>query len=84
MKITPTDVSSLTMPVLTIHGRRDRSAPYGGGRDWARLLPNGRLLTLDEAGHMPWIDAPDQVFSAIDRFLPRESNASAGAPQMEE
>jgi pimeloyl-ACP methyl ester carboxylesterase len=27
-------------PILIIHGTRDRSAPYGGARDWAMMLPN--------------------------------------------
>jgi pimeloyl-[acyl-carrier protein] methyl ester esterase len=69
MSLKPTDVAMVTMPVLTIHGRKDRSAPYGGGQDWANLLPNGRLLTIEDGGHVPWIEAPTQVLSAIERFL---------------
>jgi pimeloyl-ACP methyl ester carboxylesterase len=56
-------------PVLTIHGTKDRSAPYGGGREWARLLPNARLVTVDDAGHAPWIEAPEKVFGSISTFL---------------
>ena len=62
-------VARVAAPVLTIHGRRDRSAPYGGGRDWALLLPNARLLTVENAGHAPWIEAPETVFDAIRAFL---------------
>jgi pimeloyl-ACP methyl ester carboxylesterase len=72
MNITSNDVAAVTMPVLTIHGRKDRSAPYGGGRDWSRLLPNSRLLTIGEGGHLPWIDAPNEVFPEIDHFLRSE------------
>jgi len=73
--ILPLDVSDeavaskVTMPVLTIHGRKDRNAPYGGGRDWAALLPDARLLTLDNAAHASWADEPDSVVSAMDTFL---------------
>jgi proline iminopeptidase len=56
-------------PVLTIHGTKDRSAPYGAGRDWAMQLPNARLLTVPGGGHAPWIEAPDLVFEAIAAFL---------------
>lgn len=63
------DVSKVTMPVLTIHGREDRSAPYGGGREWALWLPNAHLVTVDDAGHAPWIEAPELVFGAIQTFL---------------
>ncbi len=61
--------SVVTMPVLTIHGRKDRNAPYGAGREWASRLPNARLLTLDNAAHQSWVDDPDQVLGAIDAFL---------------
>jgi pimeloyl-ACP methyl ester carboxylesterase len=59
----------LQVPVLTIHGRKDRSAPYGGGRDWAGLLPRGRLLTVDEGSHAPWVEAPERVLGALRAFV---------------
>jgi proline iminopeptidase len=59
----------LTMPVLTIHGRKDRNAPYGAGREWAASLPDARLITLDRAAHQLWVDEPEVVFQAVDRFL---------------
>ncbi len=64
-----TDVSQLKAPVLAIHGTRDRQAPYGGGRDWALILPDARLLTVENAAHVPWIEAPERVFGAIETFL---------------
>jgi pimeloyl-ACP methyl ester carboxylesterase len=62
----------LDIPVLTIHGTQDRNAPYGGGREWAAHLPDARLLTVQGAAHMLWLDAPGTVFPAIDRFLKGE------------
>jgi pimeloyl-ACP methyl ester carboxylesterase len=56
-------------PVLTIHGTKDRSAPYGAGREWASVLPNARLLTIDNAAHAPWIEAPGKVLGPIETFL---------------
>jgi len=56
-------------PALIVHGAKDRSAPYGGGRDWAARLPDARLVTVDTGGHAPWIEAPDTVFPAIESFL---------------
>jgi len=67
--LTPEDFAKADMPVLTIHGTKDRSAPYGGGRDWAARLPQGRLLTVHNAAHAPWIEAPSLVFDAIKLFL---------------
>ena len=71
MRLNETDFagSDVQAPVLTIHAKQDRSAPYGGGREWAYLLRNARLLTLDGAGHFPWIEQPDAVFGAIEAFF---------------
>ncbi len=63
------DLAKVKMPVLAIHGRKDRSAPYGGAREWALLLPNARLVTVENAGHAPWIEAPEKVFDSIKTFL---------------
>jgi pimeloyl-ACP methyl ester carboxylesterase len=72
-----TDLAAVRGPVLTIHGRRDRSAPYAGGREWARLLPNARLVTVENAGHMPWIESPAEVLGAIETFLAGQEPARA-------
>jgi proline iminopeptidase len=67
--LTRESLAKVTCPVLTIHGGKDRSAPYGCGKDWTSLLLNARLLTVDNGGHGPWIEAPETVFEAIDGFL---------------
>ncbi|HEV2195528.1 MAG TPA: alpha/beta hydrolase [Candidatus Acidoferrum sp.] len=62
-------IAKVPAPVLTIHGRKDRNAPYGGGREWDMLLPNARLITIDGAAHMSWVEFPELVFASIDVFL---------------
>lgn len=62
-------LSAIKTPVLVVHGRCDRSAPYGGARDWAAMLPDARLLTIERAAHAPWVEAAEVVFGAIDTFL---------------
>ena len=69
LDLTDADYARATAPVLAIHGRQDRSASYGGGREWALRLPNARLITVDNAAHVPWIEDPDKVFGAISAFL---------------
>jgi proline iminopeptidase len=69
LRLTPEDFAATGAPVLVIHGRHDRSSPYGGGRDWALRLPNARLITVDRAAHVPWIEEPELVFGAIETFL---------------
>lgn len=69
LRFTTEDFAKATVPVLIIHGTKDRSAAYGGGREWALRLPNARLLTVSNAGHVPWIEQPELVYGAIETFL---------------
>jgi pimeloyl-ACP methyl ester carboxylesterase len=77
LNLTDADYARATAPVLAIHGRGDRSSPYGGGREWAIRLPNARLVTIANAAHVPWIEDPDTVFDAIGTFLDGAWPASA-------
>ena len=69
LALTAEDMNRVLAPVLTIHGMKDRSAPYGGGREWALRLANARLLTVEQAAHAPWIEAPELTFGSIRTFL---------------
>jgi proline iminopeptidase len=69
LDVTREAAAGVKAPVLTIHGRRDRSTPYGGARDWAMRLPNARLVTVENGGHAPWVEAPDVVFESIETFF---------------
>ncbi|HYM24462.1 MAG TPA: alpha/beta hydrolase [Vicinamibacterales bacterium] len=69
LRLSDADYAKAMAPVLAIHGRLDRSASYGGGREWAMRLPNARLVTVEGAAHVPWIEDPDKVFDAIGAFL---------------
>ncbi len=64
----PADLAALTAPVLVVHGRKDRSAPFGGALDWVARLPAARLLEVPDAAHAPWLEDPS-VLPAIAAFL---------------
>jgi pimeloyl-ACP methyl ester carboxylesterase len=70
-------IANLPVAVLTIHGTKDRNAPYGGGREWAMTVRDGRLVTVLGAAHMSWVEAPEVVFSSIDTFLAGKWPAAA-------
>lgn len=63
------DFADLDLPVLVIHGDRDRNAPYGAGREWAQVLPDARLVTVTGAGHAAFAEQPELVVGAIEAFL---------------
>lgn len=69
LEISKADVARVSIPVLTIHGTKDRNAPYGAGREWGLLLPNERLLTVEGAAHQVFAEFPEIVFPAIRTFL---------------
>ncbi|HEX4969792.1 MAG TPA: alpha/beta hydrolase [Steroidobacteraceae bacterium] len=75
-------VAKLQTPVLTIHGTRDRNAPYGAGREWVYLLPNARLVPLQGAAHQSFAERPEEVRSAVSAFL--GGGWPAGAEQVTE
>jgi proline iminopeptidase len=63
------DLAVVKSPVLVVHGTKDRSSPYGGAKDWASMLPDATLLTIENAAHVPWIEDPEQVLDPIRIFL---------------
>lgn len=67
--ISKAQVATVKVPVLTIHGTKDRNAPYGSGREWASSLPNARLLTIEGGAHQSFAEYPEIVFPAIRIFL---------------
>jgi pimeloyl-ACP methyl ester carboxylesterase len=69
LNLAPAEAAKAAMPVLIVHGRKDRSAPYGGAREWGLLLPDVRLITLEDVAHAPWIEAPTEVRGAVEQFL---------------
>lgn len=62
-------ISAVKVPVLTIHGTKDRNAPYGAGREWALSLPNARLLTIKDGAHQSFDEFPEIVVPAVRKFL---------------
>lgn len=61
------DIRKVTMPVLTIHGSRDRHA--AAARQWARSLADARLVTVPGADHQVYQVDPVAVWSAVRQFL---------------
>jgi proline iminopeptidase len=61
-------VEQVECPVLILYGRQD-PIPFEASEALARALPDARLVVLEHSGHVPYVEAPDALFSAIQRFL---------------
>jgi pimeloyl-ACP methyl ester carboxylesterase/predicted glycosyltransferase len=65
-------------PVLVIHGRHDRVRAYADGRELARAT-GARLLTIEDAGHVPHARKPVPVNLAVRDFVAAHDPALAPA-----
>ena len=54
---------------LVVWGREDKFMPPVYAERWCELLPAGRLVLIDEAGHMVPYEQTDSVAQAIEAFL---------------
>jgi pimeloyl-ACP methyl ester carboxylesterase len=59
----------LPMPTLVICGAHDRLFPARRHEVMAGLLPQGRLVVLEEAGHLPMLEQPEEVTDLLTRWL---------------
>src|SRR5688572_4139072 len=58
----------LLVPTIVIHGEADL-LPVSLAEETAGTIGSARLLLLSGAGHMPFWEAPEHFFSAVDAFL---------------
>ncbi len=63
-------------PVLILHGTDDRRIPYEMGRAIHEHLPQSRMVTFDDGGHLPNVREPVKVNLLVREFFeapqPRE------------
>jgi len=59
----------LTTPTLLVWGEHDAFGSPGEGEALVATNPNLRLVRIDGAGHIPWLDDPESVVAEIGRFL---------------
>jgi len=68
------DLSRLSIPALVVHGRQD-PIPLASSEAVADAL-GARLVLLEDAGHVPYVEQPDELFANITSFL-RATDAAA-------
>jgi pimeloyl-ACP methyl ester carboxylesterase len=62
-------MASIRLPVLLVHGDRDRLVPVAAARDIARRHPAWRYLELAGVGHVPQLQVPEELASAMVDWL---------------
>ncbi len=64
-----TTLGSMDIPILLVWGRNEKAIPLPIGRKMAKILHKAQFEILDEAGHCPNIDQPDQFNQLALNFL---------------
>jgi pimeloyl-ACP methyl ester carboxylesterase len=58
-------LSSLSVPLVLIHGDADVLIPIERAREVQTAVPHARMFALGGVGHMPMLEAPSQVAEAL-------------------
>ncbi len=58
----------LAVPVLVVHGEQD-AIPMDLVEEWTTSLPHAQLLRVPGAGHFAYVEQPEIVWPAVERFL---------------
>jgi len=61
----------MKVPTLIIVGDDDFVCPPSASEYLHREIPNSKLLVIENAGHFPWLEQPQQFFDGIRTFLPK-------------
>jgi len=63
------ELGRLDVRTLFLWGDRDAFAPPSSGRDMAARMPAAAIEVIPETGHLPHLERPNTVATAIIRFL---------------
>lgn len=62
-------LAAISCPTIVIHGRDDQSWPLENGEELAQLIPGARLSVIENCGHFPTLDQPEQTNAALRDWL---------------
>ena len=62
-------MASIRVPVLLVHGDRDRLVPVAAARDISRRHPAWRYLELADVGHVPQLQVPEKLAAEVVGWL---------------
>ncbi len=70
-------LTAVAMPTLIIWGAADRMIPVEHGRTYAEQIPGAQFQLIEHAGHLPQLEAPDDLLAAVRDFTAAVRRASA-------
>ena len=76
------DLTRLDVPILLVHGDRDRVVPVELAREIVRQHPQLSLAVLDDCGHIPHLECPERFVERVVRHLEEGPSSPPRSPQM--
>jgi pimeloyl-ACP methyl ester carboxylesterase len=73
-------LAELRPPALFVWGAHDGLVPAAFGRHVRRWLPTAEQVTIEDCGHVPQVERPDETSDLLMRFIARHEIAVAGTP----
>jgi pimeloyl-ACP methyl ester carboxylesterase len=62
-------LKTVSTPTLLLWGEKDQLIPYANSADYVRVLPNARLVSFPDLGHVPHEEAPAESLKPLESFL---------------
>lgn len=69
-------LSGIKTPVAVFHGLHDTVVPYDLGKITVGKLPNSKLTTFQESGHVPFIEEKNKFNQELVRFIDSASSSA--------
>lgn len=74
------ELNNIKQPTLLIWGNNDIVTPPFVAREFQRLIPNSELHFVDNCGHAPMMEVPQEFNSILHKFLKKLSEPATVRP----
>lgn len=71
------ELNQIHQPTLLIWGSNDTITPPFVAKEFNRLIPNSELYFIDECGHAPMMEKPDEFNVILEKFLSKQAHRTA-------
>jgi pimeloyl-ACP methyl ester carboxylesterase len=70
------ELKEIQVPTLLVWGNNDTITPPFVGKEFERLIPHSTLHFIDQCGHAPMMERPEQFNQILGEFLKKHSDHS--------
>jgi len=67
------DIQNIKVPTCLIWGKNDTITPPMVAEEFNKLMPNSELYWIDECGHAPMMEQPEQFNIILETFLKKQA-----------